>query len=187
MLHRNETCNRIKFARDTSRKRSHRHLSEIFSALQGRNGPPHRNSGQQPVSSARTTIEDQGPAARRSARAQLRLQSFYGVPVLLLSTEQSVDDSLKSSRYSSAELSFDRKQAPCLIIYTAVAALVRRQKRAVGTRLISPGSCSGGKFDVYRAGGAYDARGRGRNRKFVLDFLEGLPEITRRVSRPCQC
>ena len=30
-------------------------------------------------------------------------------------------ESLKSSRYGSAELSFDRKQAPCLLIYTAAS------------------------------------------------------------------
>ena len=55
------------------------------------------------------------------------------------------------------------------------AGLVKRAKRAAGTPLISLGACSGGKFVVSRAGEAYDARVRGRNRKSLLKCSEMFP------------
>ncbi len=48
------------------------------------------------------------------------------------------------------------------------AGPVRRAKTSRRSSADPAGACSGGEFVVSRAGGAYDARDRGPNRKFVI-------------------
>ena len=60
------------------------------------------------------------------------------------------------------------------------------QKRAVETADFA-GVCSGGKFVVFGAGEAYDARARGPNRKFRVDYCDP-PEptdIQRSIGESC--
>ena len=52
-------------------------------------------------------------------------------------------------------------------------ALVRRARNEPSEPCELAGACSGDKFVVSRVGGAYDARGRGPNRKFRLKHREG--------------
>jgi hypothetical protein len=56
------------------------------------------------------------------------------------------------------------------------AGLVRGAKTGRRSSADLAGACSGGKFVVSRAGGAYDARDRGPNRKFWLK-----PQLAQRV------
>lgn len=62
------------------------------------------------------------------------------------------------------------------------AGLVRGAKTSCRNTADLAGACSGGKFVVSRAGGAYDAQDRGPNRKFWIRW-----QFHSRIPRKWRC